>query len=342
MDPTTEALLSGLPAPAAAPAAAPVVNPDATTIPVASPTVPISTPISSTPAPESGKHVAPDPGQAEVQPAPTATPAVPAPAPSGQASPAVSDDKLLAAAGLTESPDQELGRLRRDNSASGKEARRLLDFNKSLEDILKEQGADIATDEQGKPIGLIANKKYSKEMANLNIKADELSDDIQAQFETDPQKVIDFIVNKATKALTRVAPTLEKATASPLSSERHESAITYLADMKWETGDVKFPGLAANRKVIEQMLNAPSASKALKEFYNREPETTIALLNLQLDHARTHIAEESKKAVEALEAKKKAADTNPQPLPSGGGTPTLGGTPEGDLATQVAGTKLRY
>jgi len=80
-----------------------------------------------------------------------------------------------------------------------------------------------------------------------------------------------------------------------LSPERHETAIQYLTDMKWETGDVKFPGLAANRKVIEQMISVPSGSKALKEFYNQDPETALALLNLQLDHARSHITEQGKK-----------------------------------------------
>jgi len=325
MDANTEAILSGQPASIVA---APVATPAP------------ATPISITPAPDAGNPPAPAPVQAEAQPAPTATPAVPAPVP-GQASPAISDEQLLNAAGLTESPDKKLSRLERDHSASSKEARRLLEFSKGLEDVLKEQGVDIAKDEQGKPVGLVAGKKYSKDAAALDIKVKDLPDEIQALFETEPQKAVDFIVDKAKKSLTKVVPTLDKI-ITPLSPERHETAVNYLADMKWETGDAKFPGLAANRKLIEQMINAPSGSKALKEFYNQDPETALALLNLQLDHARAHIIEQGKKAAETIEAKRKSAELNPQPLPAGGGVPSIGGESEGDLASQVAHAKLGY
>jgi len=321
MDPVTEALLGGQPVPVT-PAAAP------------------AEPISATPAPDAGKQVAPAPGQAEVKPETTATPAVAAPV-TGQAPTAVSDEQLLNAAGLTESPEKKLGRLERDHSASSKEARRLLEYSKGLEDVLKDQGVDIAKDETGKPIGLVASKKYSKDMPALDIKFKELPDETQANFESDPQKFVDYIVDKAKKVLTRAVPTLEK-TVLPLSPERHETAVNYLADMKWETGDAKFPGLAANRKLIEQMINAPSGSKALKEFYNQEPEMALALLNLQLDHARSHISEQARKAAEAIEAKRKAAESNPQPQPSGGGVPTVGESQTDDLASQVAHAKLGY
>jgi hypothetical protein len=324
MDPATEAILSGQPVPVAAPVAA------ATPAPVAEP-------ISNAPATDAGKQIAPVVSQAGETAQPV-VPAVPAPAKSEQASPVISDEQLLNAAGLTESPEKKLGRLERDHSASSKEARRLLEYSKSIEDILKEQGADIAKDETGKPIGLIANKKYSKDAAGLDIKVKDLPENIQAEFESDPQKVVDFIVDKAKKSLTRIAPTLEK-TVLPLSPERHEAAVNYLADMKWETGDTKFPGLAANRKLIEQMVNAPSASKALKEFYNQEPETALALLNLQLDHARSHIAEQARKAAEIIEAKKNTAESQPQPIPSGGGAPTFGSGD--DLESQTTGGRLQ-
>ena len=325
MDINTEALLGGQSAPVAAPAAA-------------APAPVVAEPISTTPAPQvPASPVAPVPAQAEAKPAATATPAVPAPV-IGQASPVISDDELLNAAGLTESPDKKLSRLERDHSASSKEARRLLEFSKGLEDVLKEQGVDIAKDETGKPIGFIASKKYSKDAPGLDLKVKDLPDEIQAEFDGDHQKVVDFIVDKAKKALTKVVPTLDK-TVAPLSPERHETAVNYLADMKWETGDPKFPGLAANRKLIEQMINAPSGSKALKEFYNQEPEMALALLNLQLDHARSHISDQARKAAEAIEAKKKAADSTPQPVPSGGGAPTLGGGD--DLESQTTQGRLQ-
>jgi len=332
MDPATESILSGQPTSiATAPAAA---------LAPAAPAVIPAAPTSATPALEPGKLVAPDPGQAGTPPAAPVTPAAVAPAPSEQAPAAVTDEQLLAAAGLTESPDKKLSRLERDHSASSKEARRLLDYSNGLESALKEQGIDIAKDEHGKPVGLIAGKKYSKDIAGLDIKVGDLPAEIQALFDTEPQKAIDFIADKARKSMTKVAPTLAQAAALPLSPERHETAINYLTGMKWETGDVKFPGLAANRKVIEQMISVPSGSKALKEFYNQEPETALALLNLQLDHARAHIVGKAQKIAEALATKKAENETTPQPQPAGGGTPTIGGAPAGDLASQVAHAPL--
>jgi len=149
MDPTTEAILSGQPASITTPTAAP-----APVIPAVTPAAPTS----ATPALEPGKPVAPDPSQAGANPAAPVTPAAVAPAPGEQAPAAVTDEQLLAAAGLAESPDKKLSRLERDHSASSKEARRLLDYSNGLEDALKAQGIDIAKDEHGKPVGLIAGK----------------------------------------------------------------------------------------------------------------------------------------------------------------------------------------
>jgi len=329
MDQATESILSGQPTSiATAPAAAPAP---------AAPAVPISPP----PVDPGQPPPAPVVDPAVVKPDSSKIDATPAPAKSEPPEQTVSDEQLLAVAGIAETPEKKLGRLERERSAEGKENRRLSEYVKRLkEDILDAQGLIVTEDEQKLPNGLLAGKKYSKDIAGLDIKVGDLPDEIQALFETDQQKVVDFIADKARKAMTKVVPTLAQAAALPLSPERHETAIQYLTDMKWETGDVKFPGLAANRKVIEQMINAPSCSKALKEFHNQEPETALALLNLQLDHARSHITEQGKKAAEALETKKAANDTNPQPQPAGGGTPIIGGAPAGDLASQVAHAPL--
>lgn len=316
-----DAILSGLPAAPAAPS-----DP----APAAAPVAPAGqTPTSTPPANAGGNGGA------------ATAPAGAEPAKGGQAAPQVSDDEVLAAAGLTESPEKKAGRLERDYAASSKEAKRLLEVTKSLEGILSDQGIDIAKDENGRPIGLIATRKYSKEAGSLDIKVKDLPDDIQAKFESDPQKVVDYIVSKAKQSMTRAVPTLEKSVL-PLSPERHETAVNYLAEMKWETGDTKFPGLAANRKLIEQMINAPTASKALKEFYYQEPELALALLNLQLDHARQYRLGQVQKAAEAIAAKKKAAESQPQPSPLGGGEPTIGGPQGDDMVTQITKARLRY
>jgi len=266
----------------------------------------ISTPSTT----DAGKQAAPATGQVEGQPDKSGKPADSAPATKdGQTETAISDEDLLNATGLTETPDKKLSRLERDHAASSKEARRLLDYSKKLEEFMTEQGLEIAKDEQGKPAGLVPGKKYSKEAATFNLKFKDLPEDIQAKIEEEPQKVVDFVLDRAKKAFARAIPTMEKQIA-PLSPERHDTAMSYLGDMKWETGDPKFPGLAANRKLIESQLNAPNANKALKEFYHQEPEMALALMNLQFDHARSHIMEQTKKAAEQKAIKKQEADRN--------------------------------
>jgi len=322
-----DAVLGGQSAPVETPAATPAAD------------TPAPTTISPAVTPEAGKPVAPAPGQVAAKPEAEAKPA--SAAPEGQAAPVVSDEQLLNAAGLTESPDKKVGRLERDHAASSKEARRLLDENKSLKDILNDQGADIARDEQGKIVGLVATKKYTKDAATLDLKFADLPENVQALAEADPQKFMEAIVQKAKLALTRVTPTIEKNTVA-LSPERHEAAVSYLEGMKTESGDLKFPGLAANRKLIEQTLNAPSASKALKEFYNQEPEEAIALLHLRFEAARAYIAGQSEKAAAAIAAKRKAADTTLQPVSSGGGVPTAGDGADSDIGNQVAHARMKY
>lgn len=286
-------------------------------------------------APESGQAEANKPGEQD-----KSGKAAPDPKKDGQAEPKVSDEELLKAAGLSETPEKKAGRLERDLAASSKEARRLLDYSKKLEEFLQDQGIEIGKDESGLPAGLIAGKKYSKEAASFDLKFKDLPEEIQAKMEDEPQKVVDYVLDKAKKAFARVAPTIEKQ-ISPISQERHETALKYLEDMTWESGDKKFPGLAANRKLIEQQINAPNANKALKEFYHQEPELAVSLLNMQLDHARAHIVEQVKKAAEAKETKKKAAESSLANTQTAGGQAAIslssdGGNIEDALASAIA------
>jgi len=249
----------------------------------------------------------------------------------------VSDEQLLAVAGIAETPEKKLGRLERERSAEGKENRRLSEYVKRLkENILDAQGLIVTEDEQKLPSGLFATKKYSKDVGELAVKFSDLSEATQELFATEPQKAIDMVVDKAKKALIRIMPTTDQLPVNAISPERHETALAYLNDAKWETGDVRFPGMDANRKLIEQMIDAPTTSKGLKDFYNQEPELALSLLHLQLEHARSHIREQVKKTAEAVEAKKKAAELNPTLAPSGGGVPSLGEPGGGSYADQLA------
>lgn len=322
MTPEVIAALQGQPAPVTTPAPAPAP-------------APVATPL-STPPPTPASPAAPVAGQANAATTGTATtPTPPAPV-IGQAEAVIDDATLLNAVGLDEAPDKKLGRIEREYSASSKEARRLASREKRLSEILEEQGLVVVEDEQKLPSGLFATKKYNKDVGELAVKFKDLPEDVQVLFESEPQKAIDMIVDKAKKALIRVMPTTDQLPVAAISPERHETALAYLNDVKWETGDARFPGMTTNRKLIEQMVNAPSTSKALKDFYNQEPELALSLLHLQLEHARSHIREQVAKTTAATKAKADAANANPTLAPSGGGVPSLGEPGGGSYADQLA------
>jgi len=313
-----------------APVTTPALAPAPTTVPV-----PTDAPISTTP-PTPASPAAPVAGQAAAAtPGTPATPIAPAPV-KGQAEIVVSDEQLLANIGLDEAPDKKLGRVEREYAASSKESRRLSEYVKRLRETLDEQGLVVTEDEQKLPAGLFATKKYNKDVGELAVKFKDLPEDAQVLFESEPQKAIDMIVDKARKALVRVMPTTDQLPVTAITPERRESALAYLSDSKWETGDVRFPGMTANQKLIDQMIDSPTTSKALKDFYNQEPEIALSLLHLQLEHARSHIREQIKKSTEAVDVKKKAADAIPTLDPSGGGVPTLGEAGGGSYAEQLA------
>lgn len=316
----------------------PVPVPAPTTVPV-----PVDAPISTTP-PTPASPAAPVAGQATAAtPEAATTPTPPAPV-KGQAEVAVSDEQLLASVGMDEAPDKKLGRVEREYAASSKESRRLSEYVKRLRDTLDKQGLVVTEDDQKLPTGLFATKKYNKDVGELALKFKDLPEASQVLFESEPQKAIDMIVDKAKKALVRVTPTTDQLPVAAISPERHETALAYLNDAKWETGDVRFPGMTANRKLIEQMVNSPTTPKGLKDFYNQEPEMALSLLHLQLEHARSHIRKQVTKAAEAAEAKTKAADAGPTLAPSGGGVPSLeqpgGGSYADQLAAKIGQTRL--
>lgn len=301
-----QALLSGQPASA-----------PASTAPVA--TQPISTPAPQTVA----SPAAPAPVQASATPATTTVPTVQNAASSGQAEPAISDDQLLAAVGPVESPVQKASRLEREYSASSKEARRLSDYVKKVKESLEEQGISITEDDQKLPAGLLPTKKYSKEMGSLDIKFDELPENVRDLADADKQKFVNTIVERVKRAMTKVIPTTEQAPLPAVSPELHEATISYLAEAKRETGDLQFPGLTNNRKLVEQALNAPTTAQSVRDFYRHDPAAAIEYLHLKFEHARSFLRDQMIKAAQVAAAKLAAANANPTPAPTAGGAPSL-------------------
>ena len=305
-DATTAALM-GMSAPA------PAVTPPAANTQISPPPVSNSQPL---PAPVADPAV--------VKPATTATPTSPAPAQSGPSETVISDEQLLNAVGIAEKPEMKISRLEKERAAEGKENRRLTEYFKKAKELLEEQGVSIVEDDQKLPAGLLPTKKYTKDVGELNVQFKDLPEKTQELFVENPQKAIDFLMDKAKRSLTKVIPTTEQAPIPSVSPEKHEEMLSFLAEAKCETGDLQFPGLAKNRRIIEKVLNAPNADKDILDFYRQAPSKALEFLHLRFEHAKSYILKQQAKAVQAALAKAQAAESNPTNAPTGGGTASIG------------------
>tara|TARA_R110000824_G_scaffold33479_2_gene107237 strand:- start:2497 stop:3510 length:1014 start_codon:yes stop_codon:yes gene_type:complete len=245
-------------------------------------------------------------------------------APTGQADAAASDDDILAAMAPTETLEQQYARTKREAGASRAEALRLKKVEDGIKDIFSKQGLDFVLNDDGDVIGVAPNDKYNggKSETAMALKFTDLTSDEQDRFESDPQALIDHVLNQARSGLVRVAPTVEKPIAS-LSPESEKANFEFLSGMVLEDGVTKkHPNLSLNETIIKQNLNAPT-NKALKDFYNQQPDMAIALLDSYVDKTRSLIAGRAKLLETAHNNKQQEADSTITTGPSGGGVPSL-------------------
>ncbi|MFA5158553.1 MAG: hypothetical protein WC451_05225 [Patescibacteria group bacterium] len=251
----------------------------------------------------------------------------------------ISDDDLKKHLGLSETPEHKAERLDREYAASSKESRRLTEANKKISELLKEQGLELAI-ENGVPVGLMPGKNYSKNATDFDLKLKDLSEDERALFETDPQKAVDLVIARAQKAFVRAMPTIDRM-IQPVSPEREEVALNHLKSETWESGDKKYPDFDKNIGLVKQIIGAPNISKALKDFYNQEPEMATEYLLHRITAARNYVLDQARKIKETREQKEKEARQTPPLGPNSGGTPTIGENTE-DIGDQIAKAGLRY
>ncbi len=220
----------------------------------------------------------------------------------------------------SESSEEKLSRLERDSKASQKEAMRLKTKADKLLELLEGQGLEIA-EEDGKPVGLVPGKGYTKDGKPFSLKAKDLSEEELAMFD-EPQKAIDFVMRKAREALVRAAPTMEPS-QRPISAERKDMAFQFVKGIKSEISDaVLHPNIEKNRPYIERMVTGPQAIKGVKEFFNQNPEFALQVLDRHIDSLRTSALESAKKVIE-----KKSEKTISPPI-----GPTSGTTPDSSAA----------
>ena len=248
-------------------------------------------------------------------------------------------DDLKSALGFAESPEKKQERLEREYAASSKESRRLSEANKKLVAMLKEQGLDLAEDE-GVPIGFVANPKYSKNIPDLDVQFKNLTESEQELFMENPDKAIKLVLDRAKQAFVRATPTLERAPAQ-CSPEREQDAVKSLETEKWMDGSPKHSDLSENMPLIKDMLASMSANKAVKEFMAQEPKMIREYLNLRVRAAKQFLADQAQKAIAAKQAKESKAAGIPDFAPAGGGGPTLG-VASNDIGAAIAKAGYGY
>ena len=309
-----------------APAAEPAANPGSQTLETASnllfgnpPPSQSTPPVQSTTGQAS---VAPDSGQGDGTGQPASnTEEAPT---SGQADSEVTNEDVLAALSPTETPEQTIARIKRDAGASREEALRLKKVEDGTKEIFEKQGLQLVTDETGKVIGVAPTKNYNNGKAEkaLSVKFTDFSEDDQVTFERDPQALIDHVLSHARNGMARVAPTVTEPVAS-LSPEAEKATFDHLAGSVLEDGTTKkHPNLELNREIIQQQIAAPS-NKALKEFYHRQPDLAVALIDAHVDKTRRLLADKAQALVNDQKNKQQEADSTINTGPSGGGVPTI-------------------
>jgi hypothetical protein len=320
MNANDQALLSGqiLPSIPTPSNSVPIASSQSASQPISNPA---PQPVASQPAPtveQSGKTQGTD-TKPVVQPS----------ASSGQSEPKLSDEQLLTMTGLVETPSQKVARLEREHSGATKEARRRAEREKRITEMLESQGIKLVEDENKSPIGFIPTKNYGKDVEGSRIEFSRMSAEDQKLFldSDNPQKIIDKIQEQDRKAFIKVVPTTMQEPILPIDQSLHQETVNHLLkDEKYLDGDLKYPGLENNLRVIEMEVNRQGTPQMLKDFYNA-PEThalAVSLLHLYFQNARNHNSDVARKAVEAAAIKAAERDKNPTPAPTGGGTPTLG------------------
>ena len=194
--------------------------------------------------------------------------------------PEIKDEDLESALGFGETPEQKSARLEREYSASTKEALRLKKVADGLGELLQSQAIEVVTDEEGVPIGLAPGKGFLKGNGDIAVNFKALSEDEQALFDNDPQKAIDLVLDRAKSGLIKVAPTVESA-IKPLSPERITAAIEHVKGMTDAAGEPLLATFEQDLPLVDRMLKAPNAPKALKDLHKAEPELAYELLSIE-------------------------------------------------------------
>ena len=225
-----------------------------------------------------------------------------------------------------ESPEKETQRLKRQLAASSKGGIRVSQQLKQVQQLLKDQNRELVF-EGDKVTGLAVTKDGGGSMKKVKVNVDDLEEDIQVAFQTDPQQAANHILEQAHRHYaSQTTPTAERPTDPP-TPEHLAEVIDFLSEEVKPNGEKMRPGFKEkNIPVIQQMLDNPrSEAKAFRDFYNADSQAALNIADGYIRHLRQANEAEGETAKKSSTDKKNSAADTPPVGPAGAGVASQAG-----------------
>lgn len=280
--------------------------------------------VEATTADTTGKDVVPPASDQAVEtPVDAATKEAPTPS-TEQESDEISDEALQRALAdqLGTSTENAEEKVKRDLAASSKEARRLNDVVKGVQESLAAQGIELSLAEDGSYVGLRAKGTPNAESFPS---APEVDSDMQDRLFQDPQAEISRIWDEAQKAaeITYANPAAEIETVSePPSQEVLQDAKNAVKESKDLYGNTMYPNYDRLEPVVSNMLK--DLPPRVVEGFNEHPEVFLRLLHDSAENARTRLIQGVKAEQNKKKEEQEKAQGDANLLPGGDATIQVG------------------
>jgi len=255
-------------------------------------------------------------------------------------------EQIAAALRPQRTPAEDAEFFKRQYDASSREGQRLDKLVKTLhKTLLDEQGIELIVDPTDKTFkGFKATEKYSPEAANLKFTFDDLTTKEKELFSDDPQKAFEVASNrlleKAKKAFTRIAPTVEKV-VEPLTEARLSATHEFLAGRTDPvTGDKLYEDYDKVKPFIASVLNDPDYPKELLDAVAENPTAVLPYIYSHIQTVRQRLSKAAQKAQAAVSQKTQQGHQAAAVQPTGSGMAVIkDGSAEQQFISMVGQTR---
>lgn len=238
-------------------------------------------------------------------------------------------EQIAAALRPQRTPAEDAEYFKKQYDASSREGQRLDKLVKTLQkSLLDEQGIELVVDPTDKTFkGFKATEKYSPEAANLKFSYDDLTAKEKELFADDPQKAFETAANRllerAKKAFTRIAPTVEKV-VEPLTESRLLATHEFLAGrIDPITGEKLFDEYDKVKPFINHLVADPQLPQWLKDAVAAHPGEAIPYLYSHIKDVRQRLSKAAQKSQQAKEQKQNQGHQAAAVQPTGSGSAVI-------------------